>query len=208
MGGFSDALDQSVPRAVVGVMLVTSLGRIVSEIDVAKAPLSSAAFLVCVDDGSLAGGGSFYRAVRRKDNGDGDPQIDVVQGGLGSGAARGQRVGHESTLLTGLRHVDGAIFLARAAIGTATGTEFFVCVGEQPDLDAGGLRNRDGHGFAAFGRVIAGMDTIRRIHRSTCGASVADPYLRGQMLAPAIRIVVAARLSLDQNGWTGRMENE
>jgi peptidyl-prolyl cis-trans isomerase A (cyclophilin A) len=73
--------------------------------------------------------------------------------------------------------------MARAGPDTAT-SDFFVCVGDQPELDHGGRRNPDGQGFAAFGRVVRGMDVIRRIH-----AAPAD----GQTLAPPIPITRARR---------------
>jgi peptidyl-prolyl cis-trans isomerase A (cyclophilin A) len=53
--------------------------------------------------------------------------------------------------------------MARAEIGTAS-SEFFICIGNQPELDYGGQRNPDGQGFAAFGRVVKGMDIVRKIH--------------------------------------------
>ena len=40
---------------------------------------------------------------------------------------------------------------------------FLHCVGAQPELDFGGKRNPDGQGFAAFGRVVKGMDVVRRL---------------------------------------------
>ena len=52
--------------------------------------------------------------------------------------------------------------MARNEPGSAS-TEIFICIGNQPDLDFGGRRNPDGQGFAAFGKVIDGMDVVRRI---------------------------------------------
>lgn len=87
-------------------------------------------------------------------------------------------------LRTGLRHVDGAISMARDGPDTATG-DFFLCVGDQPSLDFGGSRNPDGQGFATFGRVVSGMEVVHRIHRSPA---------RGQALAPPVAILDATRL--------------
>jgi len=53
--------------------------------------------------------------------------------------------------------------MARREPGSAT-SEFFICIGNQPDLDYGGKRNPDGQGFAAFGRVVSGMDIVRKVH--------------------------------------------
>ena len=52
--------------------------------------------------------------------------------------------------------------MARNEPGSAS-SEFFICIGDQPELDQGGRRNPDGQGFAAFGRVIEGMDVVRKI---------------------------------------------
>ena len=52
--------------------------------------------------------------------------------------------------------------MARNQPGTAS-TEFFICVGDQTELDFGGNRNGDGQGFAAFGKVVKGMDVVRKI---------------------------------------------
>ncbi|MAZ65102.1 MAG: hypothetical protein CMG51_02095 [Candidatus Marinimicrobia bacterium] len=46
--------------------------------------------------------------------------------------------------------------------GTAS-SEIFICINDQPELDFGGKRNPDSQGFAAFGKVISGMDVIRKI---------------------------------------------
>jgi peptidyl-prolyl cis-trans isomerase A (cyclophilin A) len=94
-------------------------------------------------------------------------KIEVVQGGDVAEEKCFPPIAHETTALTGLRHVDGAISMARLAPGTAT-SSFFFCVGDQPELDFGGHRNPDGQGFAAFGRVVAGMDVARKIHQIPC----------------------------------------
>lgn len=80
----------------------------------------------------------------------------------------------EQTSKTGLRHVDGAISMARDGPDTAT-SSFFICVGTQPSLDFGGKRNPDGQGFAAFGHVVEGMDVVRKIHQSKAKAQALDP---------------------------------
>jgi len=73
--------------------------------------------------------------------------------------------------------------MARGGPDTAR-ADFFICIGAQPSLDFGGARNPDGQGFAVFGRVIAGMDAVRRIHTAAAEA---------QQLTPPIRIVSARR---------------
>jgi peptidyl-prolyl cis-trans isomerase A (cyclophilin A) len=174
----------------VRVVLDTQLGPITLEVNVAKAPASASAFLAYLDEGRFAPGGSFWRVVRAQDNDRGTPQIDVIQGGFNDPSLPG--VVHESTAVTGLAHLDGTVSLARGAVGSATGAAFFICVGPQPALDAGGTRNSDGQGFAAFAQVVEGMDVVRRIHdlpTSTLG----DGYVQGQVLDPPLRIERASR---------------
>jgi peptidyl-prolyl cis-trans isomerase A (cyclophilin A) len=97
---------------------------------------------------------------------DNDVKIEVIQGGLGwiESDLRVGPIEHETTRMTGLLHVDGALSMARSEPGSAT-SEFFICVGRQSELDFGGRRNPDGQGFAVFGFVVEGMDVVRAIHR-------------------------------------------
>lgn len=90
----------------------------------------------------------------------------------------------ERTRETGLKHIDGTISMARDGPDTAT-SDFFICVGDQPELDLGGQRNPDGQGFAAFGRVVRGHEVVRAIQL----APSAD-----QKLTPAIGIISARRI--------------
>jgi peptidyl-prolyl cis-trans isomerase A (cyclophilin A) len=96
-----------------------------------------------------------------------DVKIEVIQGGVDPSRAEelGSPIPLERTSDTGLRHIDGAISMARSEPDSARG-DFFICIGDQQQLDYGGNRNPDGHGFAAFGRVTEGMDVVRRIQRA------------------------------------------
>jgi peptidyl-prolyl cis-trans isomerase A (cyclophilin A) len=173
------------------VVLETALGRIEIEVETGAAPKSSASFLAYVDAG-LYDGAAFYRTVRA-DNDNGYPVISVVQGGVLDEGDALPPVAHESTADTSLRHTDGTISLARAEPGTASGAAFFICIDDQPSLDFGGLRNRDGLGFAAFGRVIRGMDVIRTIHAMDANGPADSDYTRGQMLTDFVTIRKAYR---------------
>jgi peptidyl-prolyl cis-trans isomerase A (cyclophilin A) len=175
-----------------GATLVTPFGAIVIAVDVARAPLSAGAFLDCVAAGDYDGGG-FARVVR-PENDHGTPVISVVQGGARAGV-KAPAIAHESTRQTGLHHLDGTVSLPRDAVGSATGAEFFVCVGEQPGLDYGAHRNPDGQGFAAFGRVVSGMDVVRRIWRMDATGASPDAYTAGQMLKPPVPILSAVRVT-------------
>jgi peptidyl-prolyl cis-trans isomerase A (cyclophilin A) len=95
--------------------------------------------------------------------------------------------------MTGLRHVDGTISLPRDGVGSGSGAEFFICIGDQPGLDFGGRRNKDGQGFAAFGRVVAGMDIVRGIWRMKADGPSPDAYTMGQILPHPATILSARR---------------
>ena len=132
-------------------------------------------------------GGVFHRTVRADNQPHNPVKIAVVQASVAPRWAEEDfpPIALEPTSRTGLRHRDGAISMARAEPDTAT-SDFFVCVGDQPELDEGGRRNPDGRGFAAFGRVIRGMDVVRRINASPA---------EGQTLQPPVAIVKARALA-------------
>ena len=91
-------------------------------------------------------------------------KIEVIQGGLDNCTSTQPMppIAHEPTNTTGVYHLDGTLSMARNEPGTAS-SEFFICIGDQPELDYGGRRHEDGQGFAAFGRVVKGMDVVRKI---------------------------------------------
>ena len=145
------------------VHIETTLGTIVVEIDTVRAPITATNFLRYVDNG-LYNGGRFYRTVTLANQPDNDVLIEVIQGGIDPDVRdrRFEAIALERTSVTGLRHLDGTISMARSGPDTAS-SEFFICIGDQPELDFGGARNPDGQGFAAFGRVVEGMDVVREI---------------------------------------------
>ena len=152
--------------AVVRVLIETELGEIEVELDAANAPVTTANFLRYLDAGAYDGG-RFTRSVRLDNQNRDDVLIEVIQAGTNPELGRQgfPSIALERTRDTGLQHGDGTLSMARNGPDTAR-AGFFICVGDQPSLDFGGDRNADGQGFAAFGRVVRGMDVVRRIHRS------------------------------------------
>ncbi len=153
---------QAAPR----VRIVTDSGTIVVALEPTKAPITVANFLRYVDEHRYDGG-SFYRAVTLRNQlpAEQQPQIEVIQGGIDADSLkRLPPIAHETNDRSGIRHTDGVISMARGAPGSAS-SEFFIVIGNQPALDFGGKRNPDGQGFAAFGRVLQGMDVVRRIQQ-------------------------------------------
>jgi len=145
------------------VTIHTSKGDIVVAVDTLAAPVSSHNFLKYVDL-RLYDGGTFFRAVRMDNQPMDSIRIEVIQGeaNLELDEQFFDPIPLERTSTTGLYHVDGAISMARGGPDSATHSIFF-CIGDQPSLDFGGMRNPDGQGFAAFGNVLSGMDVVRAI---------------------------------------------
>lgn len=143
----------------------TELGDIVCEIDTARAPVTAKNFLNHVKSGTFEKA-LFYRVVRPDNQPSSKVKIEVIQGGLYDDKLIEKQppIIHETTAVTGLKHNNGALSMARNEPGSAS-TEFFICVGDQPSLDFGGKRNPDGQGFAVFGRVVLGMETVRKIQQ-------------------------------------------
>ncbi|MBW8860288.1 MAG: peptidylprolyl isomerase [Caulobacter sp.] len=176
--------------APVRVRMVTDLGPIVIELYPDKAPVTVANFLAYADR-HLLDGGTFYRTVSPK-NDNNPATISVIQGGLNRDDSPLPAIAHETTRVTGIRHTDGVISMARDKPGTA-GSEFFICLGDNPALDFGGARNKDGQGFAAFGKVIEGMEVVRRIHDAPTLSKADDPYMKGQILENPVKIQKLSR---------------
>ena len=147
------------------VVVETDAGRMVLELELERAPVTVCNFLSYVADGDYDGG-SFFRTVVRATNASPNP-IDVIQAATPGGSDDDLRppIPLERTRDTGLGHTAGAVSMARNGPDTAT-SSFFIVTHDTPSLDFRGGRNPDGQGFAAFGRVIEGLDVARRIQLS------------------------------------------
>lgn len=147
------------------VVIQTNQGVITIEVDTVRSVVSGRNFLSLVEHGNYSNS-SFYRVVRLDNQFNSKYPIEVIQGGLfvDSLIDRLGSIRHETTQETGILHTDGVISMARSVPGTAS-SEFFICIGNQPELDYGGRRNPDGQGFSAFGHVVAGMDVVQKIQQ-------------------------------------------
>jgi len=165
----------------VRVKLATRYGPIVLALETRRAPRTSANFLAYVDDHRFDGI-TFYRAARSRLA----PQFGFVQGGIRTDARRIlPPFPLETTAKTGLRHVDGTISMARRAEAGSAGGNFFITIGAMPSMDASAAHP----GYAAFGHVVSGMATIKRILAQPTGGGFG-----GQMLLREVKIVSATRL--------------
>lgn len=178
----------------VRVRVQTTLGDIVLELDPAKAPNTTANFLKYVDAGHYDGG-TFHRTVKMDNQPESPVKIEVIQAGVAEGKAKAgfPPIALERTTTTGLKHVDGAVSMARGAADSAT-SGWFICINDQPSLDFGGARNADGQGFAAFGRVVAGMDVVRKIQQAPSSANRTS-NTEAQKLTPPIVVTKVSRVT-------------
>ena len=172
--------------APVRIVVQTEAGEIELEVDTEKAPRTAANFLRYVDAGHYDGG-TFHRTVKMDNQPDSPVKIEVIQAGVDPGKANEgfDPIPLERTNVTGLAHKNGVISMARGQPDSAT-SGWFICINDQPSLDFGGARNPDGQGFAAFGRVVRGMDVVRKIQMA--------PNTEAQLLTPPIKILKASRI--------------
>jgi peptidyl-prolyl cis-trans isomerase A (cyclophilin A) len=182
----STAASEAPKEDIVRVALDTEAGRIVIAVDRGHAPITAKNFLRYVDAKRLDGI-TFYRAMKLWEG------TGLVQGGVRDGAKLFPPVAHEPTSQTGLRHEDGTISMARAEPGSAR-CDFFITVGKIDGFNAG-TKDGDGLGFAAFGRVVEGMDVVRKLLAAptspTKGAALG---MQGQLLETPVKIVKATRV--------------
>lgn len=150
------------------VRVYTELGDIDIEIYKDKAPITSANFLSYVYSERYNTHANFYRVVRLDNQPDKTYKIEVIQGGFYQDSLiekyQFPPIKHETTKETGILHKNGVISMARMEPGSAS-SEFFICIGDQPELDYGGKRNPDEQGFAAFGKVVRGMKVVKKIQK-------------------------------------------
>jgi peptidyl-prolyl cis-trans isomerase A (cyclophilin A) len=163
ISGCQSKQDTATPH----IEIETQYGTIELELYAQKAPTTVAAFLGYVDSGYY-NNASFYRVLNQENQPSDATKTELIQGGIWktqqARAATVKGIPHETTAQTGIHHTNGVISLARREPGTA-GTEFFICIGDQPGLDYGGENIADKQGYAAFGKVVQGMDVVRKIYR-------------------------------------------
>jgi len=164
--------------APIRVLIETKKGDIELELDAARAPKTVANFLKYVD-GKFYDSGRFHRTVTPNNQPNNKVKIEVIQAGINPEKVKDEfpPIKLERTRDTGLKHVDGMISMARDGPDTAT-SDFFICIGDQRELDFGGKRNPDGQGFAAFGRVVKGMEVVKKIQTANADLQTLKPPIK------------------------------
>lgn len=169
------------------ICISTELGDIYAELYPDQAPITVVNFLRYVDGGYYTNGKFWRTCTLNPDNQpNNEIKIEVIQATICAEkeSAKFDPIPLERTTVTSLRHLDGVISMARFAPDSAH-TDFFICIHDQPSLDFGGMRNPDGQGFAAFGRVTSGMAVVQVINKSP---------LKAQTLTPPITIQKITRM--------------
>ncbi len=178
------AAAQRADRATPGwvrVRLETADGAMVIALDQRHAPATTANFLRYVDDGRFEGI-SFYRTARNKR----DARLGFIQGGIRTDARRFlDTIPHESTRKTGIRHLDMTISMARRGPPGSANGNFFITLGAMPSMDWSPANP----GYAAFGRVVGGKATVRRILAEPTGGA-----MNGTLMLKPVRVNRAVRL--------------
>jgi peptidyl-prolyl cis-trans isomerase A (cyclophilin A) len=183
------AFAQELRDGEVGVRIETALGNIDIAIDAKRAPITAANFLKYVD-GKFYDGGRFHRATRPDNYTPAPPDrppMEIIQAAIDV-ARRPDAfpaIPLERTSVTGLKHVVGTVSMARAAAADTARSDFVICLDDQPSLDFGGKRFADGQGAAAFGRVVKGMDVVRKIQQQP---------VEKQALTPPVPITRISRI--------------
>lgn len=161
------------------MLLKTSLGPIVIELDGESAPRTASQFARYVEDGYydktifhrvLAGGliqgGAFTASMDRKTKGLRDQVV------------------HERD--NGLENKRGTVAIYRTAgLVDSANAEFFINVGDNPVLDR---RHLDGAAYTVFGKVVEGMETVDRIAESP--VSTHPKYARGRTKVVPVKPVI------------------
>lgn len=161
--GLATALALSLPLAAPAqdksprVRLSTSLGDIVVELDAAKAPKTVENFLQYVSDKHYDGT-VFHRVIGNF----------MIQGG-GFTTDMQQKATRAPIALeasNGLKNDRGTIAMARTPNPNSATSQFFINVVDNAGLNA---PSPDGHGYAVFGKVVAGMDVVDKIRAVPVG---------------------------------------
>jgi peptidyl-prolyl cis-trans isomerase A (cyclophilin A) len=192
------AAQEPKPGEVV-VRIETALGNIEIAVDTKRAPITTGNFLKYVD-GGFYDGGRFHRATR-PDNytptPPHKPAMEIIQAGINPEKRRDAfpPIPLERTSVTGLKHVVGTVSMARTPDADSARSDFFICLDDQPSLDFGGKRFDDGQGGGAFGRVVKGMDVVRKIQQQPVEKQGTGPAeTLTQRLSPPVTITRMSRV--------------
>ena len=162
-------VSSSANMAVAGtkVSIETSMGNIVVELEDEKAPVTVANFLSYVDSGFYTGT-IFHRVI------DGF----MIQGGGFTTDVRRKQTKASIPLEAGLSNTRGTIAMARSQNPNSASSQFFINLVDNTQLDT------YGGGYAVFGQVVSGMETVDSIGK------VKTRRARGQQNLPVVPVQI------------------
>lgn len=135
------------------VLMETSMGNVTIELFKDKAPISVRNFLSYVNDGYYDGL-TFHRVI---------PSFMIQGGGLDADLQpKKTKFAIKNEATNGLKNLRGTLAMARTGVVDSATSQFFINVVDNAFLDHKGKRPED-FGYAVFGRVVEGMDTVDAI---------------------------------------------
>ena len=155
------------------VALKTTMGEIVIELDQEKAPKSTANFLQYVKSGFYKGT-VFHRVIS---------DFMIQAGGYTEKMVDkpGVRKPIPIESQNGLSNKPYTVAMARTANPNSATSQFFINTNDNAGLDYPG---EDGHGYAVFGRVVKGFETVDKIK------NVVVDDVRGMQNVPVVPVVI------------------
>ena len=170
------------------VVFETSAGNFTIRVNNEKAPVSAENFLKYVDEG-FYNGTVFHRVINNF----------MVQGGgftpdLKQKTPRGS-IKNEAG--NGLKNIMGTVAMARTNEINSASSQFFINVKDNAFLDhtSDNPGDSQGFGYAVFGEVISGMDTVEKMKAvPTCPGSAAG--CSALQLPPGFRDVPATPITV------------
>lgn len=153
LSGAALAAHTATPR----VLLKTSLGDITLELDADKAPITVANFIHYIKSGQYDGA-IFHRVI---------PGFMIQGGGFDSAMhEKPTQAPIQNEAKNGLKNAAYTIAMARTGKPHSATAQFFINVADNRPLD---YPSRDGWGYAVFGKVVQGVDTVERIAQVRTG---------------------------------------
>ena len=178
-------------QATTNVVIATELGDIVVALETERAPITAANFLRYADEKRFDGT-VFYRVMKLEW---GEQPNGLVQAGTQWDPDRIlPPIAHEPTDLTGVKHIAGAISMARGEPGTANG-DWSITLSALVGLDADPTSDDPERraGYAAFGHVVEGMEVVRKIFEAPLDPDKGEGWMKGELIADPVEILSVRR---------------
>jgi cyclophilin family peptidyl-prolyl cis-trans isomerase len=171
------AAPVAAPAAAAGprVLLRTNLGEITLELDAVKAPKSVENFLQYVRDGHY-NGTIFHRVIDNFMAQGGGFTADLQQ--------KPTRAPIQNEANNALSNMRGTVAMARTSDPHSAAAQFFINLVDNPRLDYVSDQNGFTWGYAVFGKVVEGMDTVDKIRAIETGPQ--GPFARDVPKTPVV----------------------